>query len=250
MNVYQHPQYYEIAFSFRDLCREIDFFEATIRKFSQVKVRSVFELGAGTCPYLEEWHQRGYRYFGLDASTEMIEFSRRRAHELRADLTLFRGDMVRFALGSHKFDLAYVLLGSLYVRTNAEFFTHLDGVSKVLNRGGLYLLDGVVRFNIVAKLEERWTMKRSGIRVRAAYRPELVDPLEQTCVEHVILDVDDHGKTLTLESTLARKPFFPQEFLLAVQIHRRFEFVGWFMNFELRRPRGVTGRPIVILRKR
>jgi hypothetical protein len=68
--------------------------------------------------------------------------------------------------------------------------------------------------------------------------------------EHVILDVDDHGKTRTLESTLARKPFFPQEFLLAVQIHRRFEFVGWFMNFELRRPRGVIGRPIVILRKR
>ena len=157
--------------------------------------------------------------------------------------------MVRFAPGSHKFDLAYVLLGSLYVRTNAEFFAHLDSVSKVLNRGSLYLLDGVVRFNIVAKLEERWTMKQGGIRVRAAYRPELLDPLEQTCVEHVILDVDDHGKTCTLESTLARKPFFPQEFLLAVQIHKQFELVGWFMNFELRRPHGVTGRPIVILRK-
>ena len=93
-------------------------------------------------------------------------------------------------------------------------------------------------------------MKLGGIRVRAAYRPELVEPLEHTCVERVILDVDDHGKTLTLESTLARKPFFPQEFLLAAQIHRRFEFVGWFMNFELRKPHGVTGRPIVILRKR
>src|SRR5262249_25434717 len=194
MNVYQRPQYYEIAFSFRDLGKEVDFFEAALRKFSQVKVQSVFELGAGTCPYLDEWHQRRYRYFGLDASPEMIEFSRRRAKELQADLTLFRGDMARFTLGSRKFDLAYVLLGSLYVRTNAEFFRHLNSVSKVLNRGGLYLLDGVVRFNIVTKLEEHWTVKRGGIRVRAAYRPQLVDPLEQTCVEHVILDVDDHGK--------------------------------------------------------
>jgi hypothetical protein len=250
MNVYQRPQYYEIAFSFRDFHKEIDFFEAAIRKFSTIEVESVFELGAGTCPYLEEWHRRGYRYFGLDASAEMIEFSRRRARELGADLTLFRGDMARFALGSHKFDLAYVLLGSLYVRANAEFFNHLDCVSKVLKRGGLYLLDGVVRFNILAKHEERWTMKRRGIAVRTVYQPELFDPLEQTCIEHLTLNVDDHGIRTRLESKLARKSFFPQEFLLLTQIHKQFRFVGWFMDFELRKPHGVTGRPIVVLRKR
>jgi SAM-dependent methyltransferase len=250
VNVYQRPQYYEIAFSFRDLRKEVDFFEAAIRKFSAIKVRSVSELGAGICPYLQEWHRRGYRCFGLDASREMIAFSRGKARELHADLTLFRGDMARFALGSRKFDLAYVLLGSLYVRTNREFFSHLDCVAKVLKRGGLYLLDGVVRFNVLEKHEERWTMRRRGITVRTTYRPELVDPLEQTCIEHVGLEVNDHARKSTLDSELGRKPFFPQEFLLLIQIHKRFEFVGWFMNFELRKPRGVSGRPIVILRKR
>jgi hypothetical protein len=93
-------------------------------------------------------------------------------------------------------------------------------------------------------------MKRRGITVRTTYRPELIDPLEQSCVEHVILEVDDHGKKTSLESVLGRKTFFPQEFLLLVQFHKRFEFVGWFLDFELRQPRGVSGRPIVILRKR
>ena len=116
--------------------KEVDFFEAAIRKFSAVKVRNVFELGAGTCPYLEEWNRRGFRYFGLDTSPQMIGFSRRGARELRADLTLFRRDMVHFAINARKFDLAYVLLGSLYVRTNAEFFSHLDCVAKVLRAGG------------------------------------------------------------------------------------------------------------------
>jgi len=250
MNAYQRPEYYEIAFGFRDLRKGVEFFEAAICKFSTIKVHNVFELGAGTCPYLEEWHRRGYRYFGLDASPEMIEFSHRRAKELQADLTLLRGDMARFTLGFRKFDLAYVLLGSLYVRTNQEFFNHLDCVAKVLRRGGLYLLDGVVRFNILAEHEERWTMKRRGISVRTTYRPELVDPLEQTCIEHVILEVDDHGMKSRLESELQRKPFFPQEFLLLIQTYRRFEFVGWFMDFELRKPRSLLGRPIVILRKR
>lgn len=49
--------------------------------------------------------------------------------------------------------------------------------------------------------------------------------------------MDDHRKKITLDSTLGRKLFFPKEFLLLIQIYKRFEFVGWFMNFELRKPR-------------
>jgi hypothetical protein len=158
--------------------------------------------------------------------------------------------MKRFALGSHKFDLAYVLLGSLFVRTNAEFHTHLDSVAKVLRRGSLYLLHGVVRFNLFAKYEERWSMKRDGITVRTTYVPELLDPLEQTCVDHLALKIYDHGKKLNLESRLTRKAFFPQELLMLVQHNKRFEFVGWFTDFNLRKPKSASGRPIVILRKR
>jgi len=121
MNIYQCPEYYEIAFSFRDLAQEVDFFEEAIWKFSGVTVNSVFELATGTCPYLEEWHKRVYRYFGLDSSREMIWFLRERAKKLTTQLTLFRSDMKKFALGSHRFDLAYILLGSLYVATNDHF---------------------------------------------------------------------------------------------------------------------------------
>lgn len=250
MNVYDYARYYEIAFGFRDFKKEVDFFEASIRKFSGVEVRSVFELAAGICSYLNEWHRRGYRYFGLEANRKMIAYSRQRAKELKADLTLFRADMKRFALRSHKFDLAYVLVGSLFVRSNTEFLTHLDSVAKVLRRGSLYVLDGVVRFNIFATYEERWTMKREGIAVRTTYRPELLDPLEQSCVDDITFEISDHGKKLSLESRLARKAFFPQEMLMLVQAHKRFEFVGWFTDFNLRKPRSASGRPIVILRKR
>jgi hypothetical protein len=250
MNVYDYARYYEIAFGFRDFEKEVGFFEAAIRKFSGVEVKSVFELAAGPCSHLEEWHRRGYRYFGLEANREMIAYSRQRAKDLKADLTLFHGDMKRFALGSHKFELAYVLVGSLFVRTNAEFLSHLDSVARVLRRGSLYLLDGVVRFNIFARSQERWTMKRGRITVRTKYRPELVDPLEQTCIDDITLEINDHGTKLNLESRLARKAFFPQELLMLVQQHKRFEFLGWFTDFNLRKPKSASGRPIVILRKR
>ena len=135
MNVYDYARYYEVAFGFRDFKKEVDFFEAAVRKFSGVKVGNVFELAAGPCSHLEEWHRRGYRYFGLEANRQMIAYSRQRAKDLNAELTLFHADMKRFALGSHQFDLAYVLVGSLFVRTNTEFLTHLDRVAKVLRRG-------------------------------------------------------------------------------------------------------------------
>ena len=86
--------------------------------------------------------------------------------------------------------------------------------------------------------------------MRTTYRPELVDPLEQTCVDDITLEIDDHGKKQTLDSRLARKAFFPQEMLMLVQGHKRFEFVGWFTDFNLRKPKSAAGRPIVILRKR
>jgi hypothetical protein len=157
--------------------------------------------------------------------------------------------MKEFALGSHRFDLAYILLGSLYVATNDQFLDHLDSVARILRRGSLYLLDGVVRFNILAAHKERWTITRRGISVRTTYQPELLDPLKQTCVEHVITEVNDHGKRMTFDSGLLRKPFFPQEFLLLVKLHKKLEFVGWFMNFNFNKPATALGRPIVILRK-
>ena len=82
MEAYQYPYYYEIALAPHDLDHEIDFFEAAIDRFSPARVRRVFELGAGTAPYLEEWHKRGYAYCGLDLSSAMVEFGREKARSL------------------------------------------------------------------------------------------------------------------------------------------------------------------------
>ena len=78
---WQHsPRRYAIP-SVRPLI-EIGFFESAIEKFSRVEVKQLFELGAGTAPYLEEWHRRGYAYCGLDLSPEMIEFAREKGRRL------------------------------------------------------------------------------------------------------------------------------------------------------------------------
>jgi SAM-dependent methyltransferase len=250
MEAYQYPQYYAIALAPSDPGQEIDFFEAVIDRFSKVKVNRVFELGAGTAPYLEEWHERGYAYCGLDLSPAMIEFSREKARRLGVEDAFILGDMRDLDRGLGPFDLAYVLLGSLYVRSNGEFLNHLDRIATVLAPGGLYLLDSFVWFRIFHDYKRSWTRRKGGVTVHTRYRAELTDPVAQTYDECLTFTVDDHGKAVVINGRVPAKVFFPQEFLALVELSGRFEFLGWWNDFSFTAELKPEGRHLVILRKR
>jgi SAM-dependent methyltransferase len=249
MEAYQYPRYYEIALAPDDIGREVDFFEAAIEKFSKAKVRRVFELGAGTAPYLEEWHRRGYAYCGLDLSPAMIEFGREKARRLGIEAGFVLGDMRELDRGLGPFDLAYVLLGSLYVRSNREFLDHLDRVADLLEPGGLYLLDSFVWFRIFHEYQRSWTRRKGGVTVHTRYRAELLDPIAQTYNECLTFTVDDHGNEAIIKGRVPAKVFFPQEFLCLVELSGRFEFIGWHNDFSFTAELKPEGRHVAILRK-
>jgi SAM-dependent methyltransferase len=250
MEAYQYPHYYEIALAPSDIRREIGFFEAAIDKFSKTSVCRVFELAAGTAPYLEEWHKRGYAYCGLDLSPAMIEFGRDKARRLGIDASFVVGDMRDLDRGLGPFDLVYVLLGSLYVRSNREFLDHLDCVAGLLPPGGLYLLDSFVWFRIFHDYRKSWTRRKGGISVHTQYRAELLDPIAQSYNECLTFTVDDHGKAVTITGRVPAKVFFPQEFLCLVELSKRFEFVGWYNDFSFTAALKPDGRHLTILRRR
>jgi SAM-dependent methyltransferase len=250
MEAYQYPHYYEIALAPQDTRREVDFFEAAIEKFSRAPVHRVFELGAGTAPYLEEWHSRGYAYSGLDLSPAMVEFARAKAQRLGIEASFILGDMRDLDRNLGRFDLAYILLGSLYVRSNREFLDHLDRLADLLATGGLYLLDSFVWFRIFHEYQRSWTRQKGGIIVRTRYRAELIDPVAQTYDECLTLSVNDRGNQLLIDGRVPAKVFFPQEFLCLVELSGRFEFIGWYNDFSLTAELNATGRHMVIMRKR
>src|SRR6201993_4653897 len=231
MEAYRYPHYYEIALAAADICQELDFFEAAIDRFSKAKVRQVFELGAGTAPYLEEWHKRGYGYCGLDLSPAMIEFGREKSRRLGIEGAFILGDMRDLDRGLGPFDLAYVLLGSLYVRSNREFLDHLGRMAAVVAPGGLYVLDSFVWFRIFHDYQRSWTRRKGGVPVLPRSRAELTDPVAQTYDECLTFTVDDHGHAVVINGRVPAKVFFPQEFLSLVQLNGRFEFIGWYNDF-------------------
>jgi len=250
MEAYLHPDYYEIALAPDNLVQELDFFEAAIDKFSRVKVHRVFELGAGTAPYLEEWSRRGYAYCGLDLSPAMLEFARNKAKRKGIEASFVLGDMRELDRGLGPFDLAYVLLGSLYVKSNQELLDHLDRVAGLLAPGGLYLLDSFVWFRIFHDYKRSWVRQRNGVRVHTRYRAEMIDEVAQTYNECLTFTVDDHGNGMIIEGRVPAKVFFPQEFLCLVELNGRFEFIGWFNDFSFTAEVRPEGRHLVILRNR
>jgi SAM-dependent methyltransferase len=250
MEAYRYPEYYDIAFGVADAAREVVFFEAAIGAHSRVPVRRVLEIACGTAPHLAEWDKRGYRYCGLDLSPTMLAAARAKAARLGVTADFVEADMRDFPADSvGRVDLAYVLLGSVYVGSNCEFLAHLDRVAAVLPAGALYLLDSVVWFEIFSDYRRRWTRRRGGIRVRMSYRAELLDAIAQTYHEFVTLEVDDHGTRHRIESRVPTKIFYPQEFLCLVELSQRFEFIGWFNDFDLAAPVTPQGRHTVILRR-
>jgi len=251
--VYDNPQYYEIAFSFRDIPAEVDVFEECFKRFSQIPVKSVLELGCGNSPHMEELIKRGYQYSGLDLSKAMLEYSREKALRIGAEVNLIHGDMVDFSLET-EVDFVYVLLGSLAAKNTSEQTTHFDSVANVLKKGGLYLLDWCVQDDPpwVSESGGNWVLEREGIQVKTTVLWKAINPVEQTFEETLSMEVNDHGEKLNIVGKEIKRAIYPQEFLCFISASKHFEFVGWWNNWDLRQPLEQANkfdRPIALVRR-
>jgi SAM-dependent methyltransferase len=143
--VYQHPKYYEIAFSFRDVGAEVAVFEDVIRQYSRIPVTRMLEVGCGPAPHLPELTRRGHAYVGLDLSQAMLAYAYDRAQALQVSATFIEADMRHFHL-PEPVDFAFMLLGSLFVQSTADLTAHFDAMGQALKPGSLYLLDWCITF--------------------------------------------------------------------------------------------------------
>ena len=251
--LYDWPAYYETAFSFRDIPKEVEFFDECIRQYSRIPVRKVLELGAGTAPHMQEWARRKIEYVGIDTNENMLDYARRKAEKLGIAATLLRDDMRDFSLDG-PVDFAYTMLGSLYAKTTENINSHLNSVANALSPGGLYFLDWCVNFQWAdpSNSDQSWSIENGQAKIEVRFRTEVLDRAAQTVRNTLTANIDDGGKLLKLDAEDIVRTIFPQEFLLLVERSKKFEFLGWWNNWKLEAPiREATriARPIVLLRR-
>jgi SAM-dependent methyltransferase len=251
--IYDHPQYYEAAFSFRDAARETAFMQACMNRFSGVDVRRVFEVACGHAPHAEEMAALGYSYVGLDNNPIMLAYAAERLRHLQPPSEFIKGDMVSFDC-HREVDFAYVMLGSLYLNSLEEMTSHFNSMAACLNRGGLYFLDWCVQFTDPLKScsDSEVVMERDGIRTRSRFDIRLIDSATQMYEEVWTMKVEDHGQKRDFQITELNRAIFPQEFRLFIKNRPDFDMVGWWCDWDLNRPvegQSEVDRPFVLLKR-
>ncbi len=251
--LYDYPKYYEAAFSFRDIPAEVEFMQTCMKRFSKIRVNNLLEIGCGYAPHAGELISRDFSYVGLDINHRMLNHARTKWQQIRPTPELIQADMVDFTLES-KTDFVFVMIGSLYLKSEDDLRSHFDAVGDALRSGGLYFLDWCVQFFDPEDWDERisFAVEKDGIRLESRFRIEPIPTGRSMYKETWTVDVDDHGEHHRLEMVERNLALLPGEFKAFLAGRDDFEFVGWWSDWDLDRSieaHGEIRRPLAIVRR-
>lgn len=252
MKVYSKPLYYEIAFDFVDIKKQVKLFESFIEKYSRIPVKRFLDIGCGPSKQLIELAEQNYQSVGLDLSNEMLKYLKVVAKDKGLNIATVKANFVNFIL-SKKVDFACMLMGTIsYIDSNQSFTKHLNSVALNLNKGGLYLIENVIIDWSNSKMfkPQNWTMKQGGITVKTTFKTTPKDTLRQTVTANLNLEVKDKGKKISLPSSYTSKVIFPEEIKELVDNQGQFELIGWFERYSTKTLKSAVPDNILLLRRK
>lgn len=252
-NIYNFPQYYDLAFAYRNYSREVNIMEEAMQKYSTISVKTVLELACGNSPHMIEFANRGFNYQGLDLSSAMLEFAKQKAEDNNYSAQFYQANLIDFQLEDPA-DFLYIMLGSLYVGNTDELLNHFKAAYDALKPGGIYFLDWCVDFSPLDNTVDSWVTRKGRVSVTTQYSTRLRHAGEQLYDENLVFTIKDQGEHHKLYHRGIRRAIHPQEFLLAATKFNDFEFIGWWNDWDWNQPigkeKGEIVRPITILRKK
>lgn len=105
------------------------------------KPKTLLDLACGEGTFAVIMAQRGFKVTGVDASSEMLRFARKKAEEAGVEVQLIKQDMRTLSL-PEKFDVVTCWYDSLnYLLEWEELAQTFANVARVLNPGGLFIFD-------------------------------------------------------------------------------------------------------------
>jgi SAM-dependent methyltransferase len=186
--IYDHPQAYELACSFRDVHAEVD----ALRSWAG-GARNVLELAAGPAEHAREFARRGVPATALDLSPAMCAYAKERG--IGMPLEVVRGDMTGFRL-DRRFDLVITMLDSTaHLMTLDAFVAYLTCTREHLADDGLVVIEmshPADRLSDTPRVSTAWSVESNGMsaRVRWGEPADTLDPISQIVEDHVTIAID------------------------------------------------------------
>ena len=233
---YSLPHLYDVAFSFRDYARAVDFLLAAARRASGRDPASVVELGCGPGQYCREFARRGLPAFGVDRAPEMAAYAARLAAGENLPCAILEADIRRFTL-PHPVDLACCMMATFHLLlTDDELAAHLDAVADNLNPGGIYIIelshprDFLTRQRSTRNL---WTVDRDGLSVTVDWGSDAVtDPLSEITTGTVSYAVSGPSGAARHESREQWREISAGLIRALIRLSGRFAIVAWYGDLD------------------
>src|SRR4051812_6493602 len=218
--LYKHAHIYDVAFSYRDFDRELDFLCEAARKWGGREPRSFLEVAAGPGVHALLAAKRGMTTFALDLAPAMMELCAKKARDAGVTLSTMVADMTRFDVET-PVDLAFNPLTSIsYLRTIDAVADHMRSTARALAPGGVYVVENNHPKDFIERehfVPSRWTMSDGGITVETTWVAEAPPKMD---VAHQLYEavgryvVDDVSGRFTIEDRAWLRMTFPEEIAL------------------------------------
>jgi SAM-dependent methyltransferase len=255
LEFYRRAEIYDIAMQ-RPVDHEVDFLvDATRRRLGR-EPRSALEIACGPGYHARDLASRGIRAVGLDLMPEMIEYARQQAQGDRLPVQWMAGDMRAFSLPA-PVDLVFSLFDAIdSLLTNEEVTAHLQCVARVLQPGGLYIvqLTHPKHSKLGSYGKFSYSGERGGISVQIewAVNEPIADPVTRIYdpVEtHIRVRRNGHEELIV--DRAKERYNTPQDVAALARCNGLFDVKGFYGDFDLATPfdaRSVTA--IAVFQKR
>ena len=138
----KYGKYYDIIYSKKNYEAECECIIEYFKRFSEIEIHRVLDVGCGTGGHSILLAKRGYMMVGVDSSTSMIRQARKKAESEQLPVEFYTQDKRRLELGDRRFDAAICLFGTIgYCITDNELSSTLSNVWRHLVSGGLFIFD-------------------------------------------------------------------------------------------------------------
>jgi len=258
MSLYNYPEYYDVAFDYRDVDLECDFIEKKVSLFGLSNNSAMLDIACGTGAHLEQLGRRGYEVDGFDISPQMVEFAGKKAEAGRLNSRVWVDNMVAFE-SNRKYGVAINLLtGFNYLLRNEDALAHLDTTADVLESGGIYIVELNHPRDFITNrpsTANSWIESRGEIEVEVDWDRKRtdVDVLTHQTESSPHITVKDGEKSLSIDMRDKYRIYLYQEMRLLIQCNGGFELVDARGSFKLDNPLDNSRdswRMILVLRRK
>jgi SAM-dependent methyltransferase len=211
-SLYDFPQYYDILFG-ADWKSEYDFLLGCFERFSERRVRRVFEPACGTGRLLVRLARAGFVVAGNDLNPKAVAYCNARLQRQGFRPTVTVGDMSDFRV-RRPFDAAFNLINTVrHLPSEAAMESHLQCLARALAPGGLYLLGLHLTPTKGSRVDdERWTGRRGRVQVDSYMWTKELDLQSRNERLGIRFDVQTPTRRFRIEDEMNYRTYTAEQF--------------------------------------